>query len=293
MRLIGHLAEEMPARTFGDFLYVRGIDNNIEADAPAGWGVWIHDEDKLQEAASLLAEFRAAPDKPEYRERAAEASSRRRAKEKSDEAYRKRFHDKSDVFRSVGGYALGRVTIALIAISAIVFLFTYIGQSTRVIGWIIITQYVNVGLDEIRHGQLWRLVTPIFWHRDFLHILFNMLWLLDLGGMIESRLGSRFLLIFVVLVAAGSNLAQYYDNGPLFGGMSGVVYGLLGYVWIRGKFDPMSGLFLHPTTVTMMLVWAVICLVGIIPNVANTAHFVGLGLGGVWAYFASLRAHRR
>jgi GlpG protein len=71
--------------------------------------------------------------------------------------------------------------------------------------------------------------------------------------------------------------------------MSGVVYGLLGYVWIRGKFDPASGLYLHPYNVIMMLVWFFACLLHLIPNIANTTHAVGLGIGIAWGYLSSLR----
>ena len=77
--------------------------------------------------------------------------------------------------------------------------------------------------------------------------------------------------------------------GPVFGGMSGVVYGLLGYVWIRGKFDPGSGLYLHSYTVTMMIIWFVACLTGVLGPIANTAHAAGLVMGMAWGYLSSLR----
>jgi GlpG protein len=145
-------------------------------------------------------------------------------------------------------------------------------------------------LPEIRHGEIWRLFTPILIHFSILHILFNMLWLRDLGSMIEARQSSVLLALLVLVIAAGSNLAQVYiGKAPNFGGMSGVVYGLLGYVWIRGRFDPGSGLFVHQTTVTMMLIWLVACFSGILGPIANTAHVVGLLMGSIWGYLASLR----
>jgi len=75
----------------------------------------------------------------------------------------------------------------------------------------------------------------------------------------------------------------------MFGGMSGVVYGLLGYIWLRGKFDPGSGLYLHPSTVTMMAIWFVACFTPIIPHVANAAHAAGLVMGLGWGYLSSQR----
>jgi len=146
-------------------------------------------------------------------------------------------------------------------------------------------------LPEIRHGEIWRLITPMLLHYSIIHILFNMMWLRDLGSMIEARQNSLVLAMLVVVCAAGSNLAQYFVSGNHFGGMSGVVYALFGYIWIRGKFDPASGLFLHPSTVTMMIVWYFVCLVGLMSGVANTAHGVGLAMGMAWGWLSSLK-HR-
>jgi GlpG protein len=92
-------------------------------------------------------------------------------------------------------------------------------------------------------------------------------------------------------LAVFPNLAQFYMHGPMFGGMSGVVYGLLGYIWIRGKMDPGSGLYLHPSTVWMMIIWFVLCVAGLFGAIANTVHAVGLGLGMAWGFLSSLR-HR-
>jgi GlpG protein len=97
------------------------------------------------------------------------------------------------------------------------------------------------------------------------------------------------LAILVGVIAACSDLGQFLIAGPVFGGMSGVVYGLLGYIWMRGKFDPGSGLFVHPSTVTMMIVWFFACFTPIIPHVANGAHAVGLVMGIAWGYLSSLR----
>jgi GlpG protein len=120
----------------------------------------------------------------------------------------------------------------------------------------------------------------------FIHILFNMLWLYDLGGMIERRLGTLQLLLMVTAIGVASNLAQYFVSGPRFGGMSGVVYGLLGYIWIRGKLDPGSGFFLHPTIAMMMLIWLLFGYTGAL-NMANTVHTVGLITGLAWGAAAA------
>ena len=144
--------------------------------------------------------------------------------------------------------------------------------------------YADDSLPEIRHGQLWRLFTPMFLHFGLAHILFNMLILRDLGSMIEARKNSLALLILVLAIAGASNLAQHLVSGPAFGGMSGVNYGLLGYIWMQGRFNPASRLSLHPQTITWAIVWFVLCLLGVIPNIANTVHAVGLGIGVAWGF---------
>ena len=148
------------------------------------------------------------------------------------------------------------------------------------------------GMPEIRRGQVWRLFTPMFIHFGLLHILFNMLWLKDLGSMIERRQSSWMLIGVVLATSVAGNLAQYAWSGPSFGGMSGVVYGLLGYVWLRGRYDPRSGLSLDRRIVVWMGVWFLICLTPVMPNVANAAHGAGLAVGAVWGFISSGRLLR-
>ena len=69
-------------------------------------------------------------------------------------------------------------------------------------------------------------MTPIFLHFDALHILFNMLWLMDPGRMVERTKSSWFLLLFVLVVAILSNLTQYIVRQSGIRRMSGVIYAL-------------------------------------------------------------------
>src|SRR5690606_16541906 len=82
--------------------------------------------------------------------------------------------------------------------------------------------YMGRDFPEIASGQLWRLVTPIFLHGGILHLVFNMLWLYQLGSAIEHYEGSRLLLLMVMILGALCNTAQYLVSGPAFVGMSGV-----------------------------------------------------------------------
>ena len=170
------------------------------------------------------------------------------------------------------------LTLVLIAISVLVALITQLGAEREMVYPFLISEYM-AGLVEIRQGQVWRLVTPIFLHFGWLHIIFNMLWLYDLGGAVEIRQGRLVLLALVLGTGVTANLGQYWFSGPLFGGMSGVVYGLLGYVWMQGRYNPRAGLVLHQQIVAMMLIWFALGWVGLIPGIANMAHTVGLLVG--------------
>jgi GlpG protein len=139
-------------------------------------------------------------------------------------------------------------------------------------------------LVAIRRGQVWRLVTPIFLHFGILHLVFNMFWLRDLGGMIELRRGTWRLALIVLAAAVIPNLAQYFWAGPFFGGMSGVVYALFGYVWIKGRYEPHLGLGVSQETAFIMLAWLVLCMTGWVGDIANAAHVAGLVVGVVIAY---------
>ena len=298
MRLIGHLASESSARTFASYLYVQGIENQIESHNPEGWGIWVLEEDKIESATALLTAFRGNSNDPKYRAATGVASDLRSKAEKDQAAYEKRVRDRRHLFRPLREYGFGALTLVLIALSVGVFLLSHFGTNLGALRNLFIASYLREGdiirwlpgLQEIRHGQVWRLFTPMFIHMTFLHLFFNMLWLRDLGSMIEGRQSVWHLAALVLVISGASNFAQYVVSGPDFGGMSGVVYGLLGYIWIRGRFDPGSGLYVHPATVAMMLIWFVVCLTGLMP-IANTVHAVGLGIGIAWGYLSSLR-HR-
>lgn len=186
------------------------------------------------------------------------------------------------------------VTAALIAISVLVALLSGLGASKAVLAPLYIADPHSYGFQSILSGQIWRLITPIFIHYGILHIVFNMMWLWDLGLVIELRKGHLFLLGFIFVVGIASNLAQFILSGsPYFGGMSGVVYGLLGYIWIHGRRNPRFGVTLHKPIVVMMLAWFVLCWFGIFGPIANWAHTAGLVMGMALGYIKVIKGFSR
>src|SRR5208282_2138209 len=114
MRLIGHLASEANARAFSDYLYVQGIGNQIDSDSAEGWAIWITDEDQIERAAGLLADFRSNPADAKYRTQAKAADQLRAAKEKDEAAYRQKVKSRRQLFRPMAAYGFGPLTFGLI-----------------------------------------------------------------------------------------------------------------------------------------------------------------------------------
>jgi GlpG protein len=179
----------------------------------------------------------------------------------------------------------GKVTSVLFLASIVIFLISLANPQIK--EPLFISRRLDELFFEVQSGQIWRLFTPVLLHFGFIHIIFNMMWLRGLGNLIEVTTNTRFYLFFIALTAIIPNVGQYLVLGPNFGGMSGVVYGFLGYVWMDRKFDPQSPLALPKSDVWMMIIWFFACLFGLLGNIANTAHALGLSLGMIVGIFVA------
>jgi GlpG protein len=153
--------------------------------------------------------------------------------------------------------------------------------------------------SQIRGGEFWRLFSPCILHSEFLHILFNMIWLWVLGRPIEQRIGMVKTGLLTVFAGIGSNTCQYLMSGPFFIGYSGIVMALAGFIWVREKVAPWEGYPLNRTTVFFLLLFIgsmflltffsfflhLFAHVSFAPNIANTAHIVGAGIGAFLGKF--------
>lgn len=147
--------------------------------------------------------------------------------------------------------------------------------------------------EKLKEGEVWRLLSPVFFHNDILHLFFNMMWLLVLGTQIERKLKLPRYIAFIVLTGVITNLAQYIMTGANFLGFSGVLTAMITFVWFRRQRVPWEGYQLLPSTMLFITVFilgiAVFQLISFIfevlrdqsiaPPIANTAHLVGGLLG--------------
>ncbi|NNE08542.1 MAG: rhomboid family intramembrane serine protease [Gemmatimonadetes bacterium] len=297
MRKIGTLPESS-ATLFRDFLFAEGIRSDVREDSDDAFGIWILAEDDIEKAKAHFASFEESMDDPAVKLKA-DAAGRQRLREiKEAKESLKRFERQEDNWHERNIAGIGHFTFALIVISAIVAVLTRLGTNIDPVRFLFISERIPppgtpwwAGLVEVRSGQIWRLITPIFFHGGILHILFNMLWLKDLGSAIERLQGTRVIALLVLGTAAFSNIAQYAVSGPRFGGMSGVVFALLGYVWMKSKFDPWSGYYVAPSTVAFMIGWLVICFTGLVGPIANGAHLAGLAAGCAVGYAGAKFRH--
>lgn len=183
------------------------------------------------------------------------------------------------------------VTYFFFTLMLLVVLVTGMGSDLVMVSWfsffpiVVSTQaYLVPGFDHLWQ-QPWRLFSPMLLHFGWLHLVFNGLWWLDLGKRIE-RQSSLLLIALLVVTSLAANVAQAWQETSLFGGMSGVIYGLLGYVWVMDRYN-VPRYHLPQSILIFMLLWLLAGLSGLFlflgfGNMANMAHIGGLVAGVVW-----------
>lgn len=305
MRRIGTLNSEAEAQTLADYLFTQKIETKVSGSG-AAWDIWLLDEDQLDRGRSELLAFQAAPRDPRYQTAAKAAQVQRDAEL---QAFMKAARQDIDLRRHWERplWQQMPVTFLLVGLALVITLVTEFGGNEQITAALqieatYILEYPNsqiafsrpmTSLPEVRRGELWRLVTPIFIHSSPWHVIPNCLLALLLGGKIERERGSWRLLFGILAIAIISNLAEYGAAGARFGGLSGVVYGMFGYVFVKGRWDPDSGLQLSQQATLLMLIWLFLCTTGAVGQIANVCHFVGLAVGLFWAAIEVLARRAR
>jgi GlpG protein len=315
MRQLVSLDSDSAARKLAAYLVTEGIAAHAESEQ-AGHVIWVRDEDQLAKAKAILSQFLQSPDDPRYQSAQKSADTIRREDE------RRRREKLANIVEMRGRWGAAGITkrspavVAMIAASILVAILTSGGNQEGGNSLLRHLLFVDPLLftarfytadtniwSSILAGQVWRLVTPIFIHFGWMHLIFNMWALFVLGSQIEDRRGSLRFLLLALLLAVASNFGQSLfaqfqlpQHLAPFGGMSGVVYGVFGYVWMKAKFDHAAGFRIAKETVFIMLVWFALCILREVPpfdallgglikdRIANMAHAVGLILGAAIGY---------
>jgi GlpG protein len=312
MRQLGILKTEREAQRFAAWLVTQRIDAHAEQE-DGGWAVWVRDEDHLPKAREALGHFEAHPNDPKYQNAVRSAEALVREEEQKRRQAQGNVVEMRGRWKSPGGLrgASRRcpLVLALIGVSVLVAIATLSESGPTEVERLLLFVDPAAGIQgahgfdywaSIKNGEVWRLITPIFLHGGMMHLAMNMLVLFSFGGQIEDRRGSRFLAVLVLILAIISNVAQAAEmdlrgNPVPFGGMSGVGYGLFGYLLVKVRFDNRHGFFLAPGTTFILLLWFFLCIGGEFPplntmlpesmtRIANSAHAAGFFVGMAIAY---------
>jgi rhomboid protease GlpG len=308
MRELTALSTEASARRLAAALQVASIPATVDFESDQ-WVVWIENDDDRERADEIVAAFQADPDADEFSKALLQAEQKQKSAAKVHAAAQRRQMDLKKRWSGSWWHCYPATQIMTV-LCVVVVLFTtdwgahnsgFMGLpmtcdrddsalldalyfQAPVIGrdpsGAIGKGWEPIGLAElIKRGQVWRFVTPAFIHFGVVHILFNLMWLRLLGMAVEFIRGTRRFLVLCVVIAVVSHTAQFLWSGPAFGGMSGVVYGLIGYVWMKGRTQPQLGLGLTPNQIVYAVLWLFLCMGGAFGAVANAAHLGGFVVG--------------
>ena len=127
-------------------------------------------------------------------------------------------------------------------------------------------------------GEFWRLLTAMFLHADFMHLIFNMMALYILGRDIERFFGKgKFLAIYFISGLVGSG-ASYWLVENVSVGASGAIFGLMGANLFLYKLNPLVYKRIYGSDLLILI--GVNLVLGLIrPNIDMAGHIGGL-IGG-------------
>ncbi|WP_052607453.1 rhomboid family intramembrane serine protease [Bacteriovorax sp. BAL6_X] len=177
---------------------------------------------------------------------------------------------------------MGPTTIIILALCVIIFIFGWILKNENLYYLFLFSTSKVDAFADINNGEYWRLLSPAFIHFGYIHIFFNMLWWKELGKLIEVTKGSVFLILLLLFTAISSNILQAIMSPGMFGGLSGVVYGLLGFLWPYSRLNPNFKFKLPTSDIVLMVGWLFLGFFDVFNfKMANWAHGGGLVSGAI------------
>lgn len=267
MKLVS-LAEKRLALAFSDYLSSIGVANHVTEEGRS-FSVFLEHEPDLPLARQELDGFLSAPTDPRYW----------RASWQSGHVQEAPVYDSTGTGVSRWWQRAGPVTRLVMLLCLITFAALNLSPEF-VFKWL---RYPEALRMSAVNSEWWRLLTPAIMHFSFMHVAFNLLWWWELGGLIERGQSGRRLLVVTLVIALVSNAAQGAQYGSGFGGLSGVIYGLLGYLWLYPVFNPAAGFRVRREILWFMLGWLALGYTGLLDvifgPVSNVGHLSGLLTG--------------
>ncbi len=257
-------AHESAARLLVQYLSSQGIEAVYEFDSTEfPHQVRLLDVSQFDRAKSLCQEFLDNPQDPKFQNLAWQSEP---LSTSSNEG--------------LGLPTLSLSTILSVPITTLIFVLCLVVYGASWLGgypWVEGNLKIQPIAVLLESDQWWRIITPALIHFSIVHIAFNLIWWGSLGAQIEQRFGSSLLFLLFIFSATTSNLAQLWTDGSNFGGLSGVVYAIVGFVWFIGWLRPHWGLSLPKPVIGFLLAWLLFGYLDLLwVQMANTAHTVGL-----------------
>ena len=172
------------------------------------------------------------------------------------------------------------ITNFLIAANIIVFILLYVFGHGSTDNETLFKFGANYS-EAVKNGEYYRLITSVFLHAGFIHLLVNMYSLKIIGGQIETYLGKwRYLVVFLLSGISGSLLSCIFSNS-LSVGASGAIFGLLGsFIYFGYHHRVFFNTVLKNQVIPIVLINLLIGFM--IPGIDNACHIGGL-IGGYLA----------
>jgi len=261
MMRITHFNNPRLAQAFVDYMATRGVTLRIEHGE--AYTILLDDESQAAVVENELQQFVRDPLHPRYQDASWQSGNTASGLQ----------YQRSSLLANIRERAGPLTMTVMIACVAVFILMQIVGDRTML-------YWLAWPADEGQYFQVWRWFSHALLHFSLLHIAFNVMWWWYLGGAVEKRLGTGKLVVIALISALLSGWMQAKFSGIWFGGLSGVVYALMGYAWLRGERDPESGIFLERGLMAFAILWLVIGYFGAFGlAIANAAHVTGLLVG--------------